>query len=226
MTRTSMLTLVFWLLIAGGTKPLHAGPETPPDVNELSPAEVIPSSEEPTTEPNRPAPKPTAELSEDAETELTGYDRYRVIAQQNIFSRQRISPKQQAANDAEAQTEKPVVVSLYILRGTAAQGSRKIAFVEDVIAGHSVRASVGTEILTGIIREIHIDHVVFEETSRTRNIRIGETFGQKESDGGLTAGTEPPIAASPAEPNQPTTTTNQDDLLKQMMERRNRELNR
>jgi hypothetical protein len=216
-----LYTLIFLLLIAGSVKRLYAGPDAPlpPPVG----------NEEPASEPNIiEIPVPLPSESGEEEAELTGYDRYRIIAQQNIFSRQRTAPRRRSANASEEEIEviKPVVVSLYILRGTACQGDRKIAFVEDVIAGNSIRAQVGSTILAGTIKDIRVNDVVFEENGQTRDVKIGDTFGKLESTVGSVGNAQTARPAPAAEPNQPATPKNQDELLKQMIERRNRELNR
>ncbi|MBP8606456.1 MAG: hypothetical protein KBI46_11550 [Phycisphaerae bacterium] len=161
--------------------------------------------------------------------ELTGYDRYRIISQQNIFSRLRTPARPRSSRNDEKPAEevKPVVIALYMLRGIAEQGSRKIAFVEDAISGQTLRAEIGSEVLNGTIRQIFIDRVVFEENGQVRDIKIGDAFGKRESgrrDSGQTAPTAAP--AAPAAPRAPAGSQSQEELLRQMIERRNRELNR
>lgn len=193
------------------------------------------AASEPEAQPESAPGEPPAVQTEDsrpdfeAEKELTGYDRYRIISLQNIFSRLRTPARPRSSRNDEKPAEevKPVVIALYLLRGIAEQGSRKIAFVEDAVSGQTLRAEVGSEVLSGTIRQIFIDRVVFEENGQVRDIKIGDTFGKRET-GEVRSGPTAPAAvpAAPAAPTAPAGSQSQEDLLRQMMERRNRELNR
>jgi len=119
-----------------------------------------------------------------------------------------------------------------VLRGVAADAGRphQFALVEEQISGESKMAGIGTKILGGQIKDIQLNYVLFEEDGKTRKIRVGEEFGK-------TSSTVMTDAAEPADPNEPTVNnppkkdkanesppTDENDLLKKLMERRKQEL--
>ena len=156
--------------------------------------------------------------------EATGYDKYRLIYYQNMFSRNRHDIRQQFERFPD-RVKKQVFLSLYILRGVAIQGDRRVAFIEDIVSRRTLKGQAGTELLSGTITDVKIDGVVFRINDEYTEIPIGGEFRKTESE------TQVPIEAfeisSPVpEPQQQqdTAATNEDELLKKMMERRNREL--
>lgn len=235
---------------------------------EAAPAEETPVSAEAEApaeqEPNAAQmPVPSLSPSGSNSESLTGYARYQIISQQNMFSRQRRPLMERQPMRPRNNTMRRVVISLYVLRGISEQGDqkistqndRKIAHVEDTIGGETLRLSAGSTLLDGTIKEIYIDHVVFDENGQMRNVKVGETFGQVESGGtpisspstaADTASAESPVDAdaaentadtgtdenavtavtsvAPADPNRIAQPKTQEELLREMMERRNREL--
>lgn len=158
------------------------------------------------------------------------YDRYKVIYEQNVFSRDRRPPRQDEPSSRQVRTT--TVLSIYVLRGIAAEASRghRFALVEEQISGESKRVGVGTTILGGRIKDIHLNYVLFEEDGTTRKIRVGEEFGKASS-------TVVTTASEPADTNEPTgdalpkeekadesPPTDENELLKKLMERRKQEL--
>ena len=156
--------------------------------------------------------------------ETAGYDGYRLIYRQNIFARNRHDIRQQFERFPD-RVKKQVFLSLYILRGVAIQGDRRVAFIEDIVSRQTLKGRVGTELLSGTITEVKIEGVVFRINDTYTEVPIGGEFGKTESK------TQVPVEAfeiSPPVPEtqqqQDTAATNDDELLKKMMERRNREL--
>ena len=156
--------------------------------------------------------------------ETAGYDRYRLIYRQNIFARNRHDIRQQFERFPD-RVKKQIFLSLYILRGIAIQGDRRVAFIEDIVSRRTLKGRVGTELLSGTITEVKIEGVVFRINDTYTEVPIGGEFGKTESK------TQVPVEAfeisSPVpetQQQQDTAATNDDELLKKMMERRNREL--
>jgi type II secretory pathway component PulC len=163
--------------------------------------------------------------ADDAPTKRDGdyrYETYRVISQRNIFSRYRrpsvpIKPRMPVRKQS-------VVLKLYVLKGVAVNGPRKIAFIEEEISGESIQGHIGTELLNGKINDIRFGSVLFEQQGQTRRINIGDTFGKTESPA-ETPGESNTDSSTPQEtPKDDTGDSDENDILKKMMERRKNEL--
>lgn len=152
------------------------------------------------------------------------YDRYKVIYERNVFSKDRLPPRQSESPSQQVRTT--TVLSIYVLRGIAADAGRphRFAFVEEQISGESKMVGTGAKILGGRISDIQLDYVLFEENGKTRKIRVGEEFGKASS----TVMTDAAESAVNAPPNEDTANesppTDENELLKKLMERRKQEL--
>jgi hypothetical protein len=159
------------------------------------------------------------------------FESYKSIFEKNIFSRSRISSAGPAGVSGPVRTEK-VVLSLYVLRGVAIETSSRLAFVEEEISGQFSRLAVGDALLNGTIAEIASDRVVFKADEQTREVRIGQEFDRVESvversaDAAVTSADPNVPVPARAVPNTslPASPSGESDILKQMMERRNKEL--
>ena len=156
-------------------------------------------------------------------SEDSGYDRYKIIYEQNMFSKYRRSA-QDNRDSVSVPRKKSVVLSLYVLKGVVVNGDQRIAFVEEQVSGQSMKIRVGDELLAGRITEIQFDGVLFAEQDRARRVAIGDLFGKTETitmESVLDAQeTKPP--AETLKNNLPADT--EGDLLKKMMERRKSEV--
>jgi len=157
------------------------------------------------------------------------YRDYQVIFEQNVFSKDRRPPRQNQPRRRQVRTT--TVLSIYVLRGTAAEAGRahKFAFVEEQISGETQMAKVGTTILGGTIKDIQLNYVIFEEDGESRKIKLGEEFGQtsstvmteaSESDDTNEAGDN----ASSQENKTDESSGDENDLLQKLLERRRNEL--
>ena len=168
--------------------------------------------------------------ADDPPTAKNTYDTYKVIFERNMFSKDRLPPRERTERPRQIRTT--TVLSIYVLRGTAAEAGRahKFAFVEEKISGDSDVARIGTKILSGQIKDIQINYVLFEENGTTRKVKVGEEFGETsstetrdvtESAGGdEAADTTSPKEGQAEEPSS----GGESDVLKKLMERRKREL--
>ncbi|MCK5565369.1 MAG: hypothetical protein KAJ07_08990 [Planctomycetes bacterium] len=153
------------------------------------------------------------------------YDKYKVIYKQNIFSKDRLPPSQKQSQGTKQKTT--TVLSIYVLRGIAAEAGRshKFAFVEEQISSQTQTAGIGTEILGGQIKDIQIDHVMFEKDGKTLKVRVGEEFGTTSSTLMVDVAEADSTDASPKEEKtDEASSADEDDLLKKLMERRKSEL--
>lgn len=164
-------------------------------------------------------------------TEKYTYSRYKVIYERNIFSKDRLPPSQKQSGSAK-QVRTTTVLSIYVLRGTAAESGRahKFAFIEEQISGETEIAKIGTKIMGGKIKAIQMNHVLFEEGGKVRKVNVGEEFGTTSStvmkEVTESAEAEGPASDSPrkeekANELQP---ADENDLLKKLMERRKLEM--
>ena len=167
----------------------------------------------------------------DQPTAKNTYDNYKVIYERNMFSKDRRPPREpQSTQRKKVQTT--TVLSIYVLRGTSAEAGRahKFAFVEEKISGDSNVARIGTKVLSGKIKDIQMDYVLFEEDGATRKVKVGEEFGETSStetrDVAESAGEdEAADTTSPKEEQAEESSSGEEsDLLKKLMERRKREL--
>jgi type II secretory pathway component PulC len=159
------------------------------------------------------------------------YDNYKVVYERNMFSKDRLPPRE-VQRTTTRRTPTTTVLSIYVLRGVAAEAGRaqKFAFIEEQISGESSMAWIGTKILDGRIKDIRLNYVLFEEDGKTRIVRVGEEFGKASStvmedvaesaDGNETADDAP----QKEEKAEESTPADESDILKKLLERRQREL--
>lgn len=150
------------------------------------------------------------------------YETYEVVSQRNIFSRNRQSVK--VDNGDVPVRKQQVVLTLYVLKGVAVNGSRKVAFIEEEVSGESIKGRVGTELLNGKIENIGFDHVVFKDNGISRQIVIGDIFGKTESITDIQVDPEAPSPSIEDTESSDDASSDEDELLKKMMERRTNEL--
>lgn len=159
--------------------------------------------------------------AEEQEASENSYDRYKVIFERNIFSKDRLPPQTQNGTRRVSIRQ---VLSIYVLRGIAAQKDQNVAFIEEQISGQTMKAQIGTEVLDGKITEIKYDRVAFEQDGQTKYIRIGGEFGKTETTVETTESEEASQAAPAEQPAAGGTTGDENDILKKLMERRKSEL--
>ncbi len=160
------------------------------------------------------------------ETEVNNktYSSYKVIYERNIFSKDRLPPRELRRSDSKTQRTTRVL-SIYVLRGIAADSQQKAAFIEEQISGESMNAKLGTELLGGRITDIKYSYIIFEKDGRARKVKIGSEFGKEE----LTVISERSDEKSEEAAIEESKTDDapvgdESDILKKLMERRKSEL--
>lgn len=159
------------------------------------------------------------------------YDDYKAVYEKNIFSRSRVPASAASDTNGAVRTER-VVLSLYVLRGVAIETSSRLAFVEDEISGQFKRLAAGDSLLNGVVTDILADRVVFKAGEQARDVRIGQEFDRVESvveraadaPASSTDPNRPAAAPAVQKTSAPASSSSESDILKQLMERRRKEL--
>jgi hypothetical protein len=165
---------------------------------------------------------PAAENPEDA-----SWEKYKIITERNIFSRTR-SPQTAIGihGDAGGQEKSVEEVKniLYVLRGITIDNQSRRLFIENELTGQSFQLGIGEEFDGVIVKEIQSSYAVIRVGKEDVQVKIGSDLaGRKAS------------AESVHTPSSPNTTTNikesefrsnekEDDTLRQLIERRKREM--
>jgi len=99
------------------------------------------------------------------------WDRFRLLAERNIFLRDRrpprpprVGPPRPVADDRDRRL---------VLTGTALCGTEFVAFFEDVRSGETFRARAGATVGTGRLHAITLDGVEYETGGKTTSVEIG-----------------------------------------------------
>lgn len=174
-----------------------------------------------------------------AASDKNTYDRYKVIFERNIFSKDRRPPRPPAERKSKSVTK---VIEIYVLRGISAEAGRnhRFALIEEQVSAQSKMVGIGADILAGRIVDIQADGVLFENNGDIQKIKIGDEFGQNSATVEVEAEaanseTEPPAEnktesaeeTTPAQTetqNTETKAADENDVLKKLMERRKREM--
>ncbi len=152
------------------------------------------------------------------------FEDYKAIAAKNIFSRQRVSAKSGEDIDGDKKEEKKFVLEAFILRGTAINGSNKIAFVENVFDNEIYHIKVGEEFKGSVINNISNDGITIKKGTAASEIFIGGQFSgdKKIEDTKDTAKAD----SAKSKSDSASSGDKQSDIEKQMMERRKKQLGR
>ena len=120
--------------------------------------------------------------------------------------------------------KKTQVLAIYILRGIAVQKEEKVAFIEEQVSGQTTRAEIGSEVLNGRITDIKYDRVAFEQNGQIKYIKVGGEFGKTETTVTVEVSEESQETTSVEKPADDSTASDENDILKKLMERRKSEL--
>ena len=165
---------------------------------------------------------PAAENSEE-----TFWEKYKIIAERNIFSRTR-SPQMAVgihgdAGEQEKSVEE-VKAILYVLRGITIDNQSRRLFIENELTGQSFQLGIGEEFDGVIVKEIQSNFAVIRVGEEDVQVKVGSDLAGRQA-----------CAESAHTPSDPNTTTSikesefrsnqkEDDTLRQLIERRKREM--
>jgi len=148
--------------------------------------------------------------------ETDSWDRYRVLAERNIFVRDRgvLSESRPVPEQTARAIDDDDSDRYLLLTATLQRGREGIAFVEDTRSGETVKVRMGHPIGKGKLVKITLGHVEYEREGTTTRIEIGSSLV------GLTAGSPKPGAS--ADSSGPADVTDADTaaILERMRRRR------
>jgi len=173
---------------------------------------------------------------EGAETAVTGergsWSDYSLIAQRNIFSRnrgRRAAPR--SRNDAEDLPQRaaaPPAESYMVLKGIVAAGTTFAAFIEDTRTGEVHRVGSGAAIARGTVKIESLDTLAFRQEDKELRVAVGQTLAGGSSRTVLTldnimqwSASAPavPVATTPAPASE-----DEAEMLRRLLERRRQQL--
>ncbi len=169
-----------------------------------------------------------AERTDESAPSSTTWEAYKVIVERNMFSRQRGAAERRQRDEGRQVVTVPDPESYYRLRGIAQENGTFIAFIEDARSNETLKVRQGEAVARGTVESLDLDSISFRLEDRTISVAIGQDLlgGQ----GAVTmselmewtptpsASTSDPEAA-PAAP-----TGDEAEILRQLLERRKREL--
>lgn len=147
------------------------------------------------------------------------WERYQVLVERNIFSRDRGSPPPRAREVTPLPPPPPE--RYLVLTGIASHGEKHIAFLEDIGTGVTTIVQIGDTVLQGRIKNITLDGVEYEKNDRTTIIGIGgDLEGRKPS--ALSATLSPSEMAG--SDLTPVAGSAEADILERLRQKREKEL--
>ena len=164
-----------------------------------------------------------APSTRDGVRQTAPWERYLVLSERNIFSRDR--NKRPASRPASTQPRVVITTNEYfVLTGIGHDGREGIAFIEDTRSGRTIRARVGETVGEGRLVKITLDYVQYESKTKTTRIEIGSNLaGSIASRPSTTTASTRPAATVDAGAPQGATNADTSAILKRMRQRRERE---
>lgn len=173
-------------------------PETPVSLRPVEPTEV--------------KPEPKAEVKTESKTpakteSLTGWDRYKVLVQRNMFSKERGRPREEVRTERKRDVPPPPrIESDLVLIGVVQKDGAPAAIIENRVSGKIVTVKPGDSIGAGAIKVISLDSIDFESDGILNVIKIGSTLAGT-APKTITTTTEAPASSGTGETTVPPTTT-------------------
>ena len=168
----------------------------------------------------------SAEQGDDAQF----WDNYRVLVEQNIFSRQRgRSLDRDDSKPREAPA--PAPESYFVLKGIVRQNEEYVAFLENTRAGETIKARMGDSIARGRLKSLTLDNIEFELDANTIKIEIGDNLQGKVPTPSVTYNELVEWSQSSSESSENEASgqekgqsSEDEEILRRLMERRRREI--
>jgi len=172
-----------------------------------------------------------------AERENT-WDRFRVLAERNLFVRDR-RPRLPQSQGPIRHVPAPPAAPRFVLTGIARRREAFVAFFENTATGETVRARTGETLGGGVIHAISMNGVDYVADGEATRIAIGDTLtGEPPPPAEITDATHEDTATedasqeeTPPDPDEtpapeaaPETPTDLADILERMRQRREQEL--
>jgi hypothetical protein len=203
----------------------QAEPNAPLEDRELTASAKI-------NEPNSPAKDRKSNNSEEsrqASGPLIPWDNYRIVVEQNVFSRNRGPRAERTRRQVPVAPPAPDPESYVVLKGIVQEGGEFIAFLEDTQSGRILRVRKGDSIMNGKVKSLTLDSLEYEVGDRTTVVTMGLNL-QGGSDGTTFTGMYDLTQMSATAPAEGTTQSQsipaegEAEILRQLMERRQQQI--
>jgi len=169
--------------------------------------------------------------AEGAEGSGASWDRYKVIAERNVFLRDRTRRNDRMRLPASTAPERQPWQDI-VLSGVSRVGHEHVAFLEDTRRGGTTRARVGDEVGGGKIVEMTLDGLTHERNGERARVRVGSTLGGEPPPAARPAAGGQPVAGQPAAPAGPAAAASSEagpagsqSVLERLRQRRLQEMN-
>jgi len=157
------------------------------------------------------------------------WEAFKVIVERNMFSRQRGRRVEQVQGE---QMRTPAVMnpeSYYVLKGIAQEDGEFVAFLEDTQRGQILRVRKGDKIARGVVTALTLDTIEYQFGERTATVAMGYDLEGGQGVVTLTQMYELSQTYSTTPQQQPsaqpaTTSEDEAEILKQLMERRQQQV--
>lgn len=155
---------------------------------------------------------------------------YKILVDRNIFSRNRGRSFERESREAKEQVA-PAPESYFVLKGIVQQGSERIAFFENFRTGETMRARIGDAVARGKVQNITLDTVEYELNGKLTKTEVGKNLEGEVSSPPLTYNDlieSTAMSSGVSTASTPSAETapqgDEDDILKRLRERRQKEL--
>lgn len=172
--------------------------------------------------------RPQSGLGREATDRQDAWEKYQIILQRNIFSRQRGPVGQREVDERSGRVVMPSLESYFLLKGIVQEDSKFIAFIEDNRGSGILRLREGDSVARGIIKALDLDSIVYQLEDRTVTVTIGHDL---EGGQGVVTMTQlyewsQTSSVAPKEgATQPSSASGDDaEILRQLMERRKQQI--
>jgi len=149
-------------------------------------------------------------------------EKYEIIAQRNMFNRDRVSIRQREQRD-ERPRPMPNPESYLLLKGIA-HDNQFIAFVEDKRTGSVLRLRQGDPVARGRVKSLDLDSLEYEFQGKTTLVHVGSDL-----EGGIGAVTASDLASfmplvAPTTGAAAPPTADEAEIIKRLEQQRQQEL--
>jgi hypothetical protein len=142
------------------------------------------------------------------------WERYEILVERNIFSRERGRPDPVVRREQPAA---PPPERFLLLTGVVKQGEEWTAFLEDARTGSIKKLHVGDPVLGGRVAAITMDSIDYEKDGGVARVAMGGNL-----EGGSSTRSSGPATSSTT--SAPTRAAEPSDILERLRQRRQREL--
>jgi len=178
-----------------------------------------------TAAPLRLGPSPRRER---AEAGQNTWAKYQIILQRNIFSRQRVSPRQKQRQRPQ-RVVTPNPESYFLLKGIVKEGGTFIAFLEDTRSNGVLKLHEGDSVARGVIKNFTLDSIEYQMEDRTISVALGRDL--EGGQGTITMNrllelsvTSMPTGDQEGATEEPIPSEDEAEILRQLMEQRRQQL--